>query len=45
MRVLDQIKTERGLPKVIRSDNGPEFAGHAMQNWATKNKVEIPIHF
>jgi len=26
-RVLDQVKAERGLPKVIRTDNGPEFAG------------------
>lgn len=26
-RPLDQVKAERGLPKVIRTDNGPEFAG------------------
>jgi len=25
-RVLDQVSAERGLPKVIRTDNGPEFA-------------------
>ena len=30
-RVLDQVKAERGLPKVIRTDNGPEFAGRTMQ--------------
>jgi len=40
-RVLDQVKAERGLPKVIRTDNGPEFAGRTMQNWAAKNKVEL----
>jgi putative transposase len=40
-RVLDQVKAERGLPKVIRTDNGPEFAGRTMQTWAAKNKVEL----
>ena len=40
-RVLDQIKAERGLPKAIRTDNGPEFAGRTMQNWAAKNGVEL----
>ncbi len=39
-RVLDQIKTQRGLPKVIRTDNGPEFAGRTMQDWAARNQVE-----
>ena len=40
-RVLDQVKAERGLPKVIRTDNGPEFAGRTMQTWAAKNGVEL----
>jgi putative transposase len=40
-RVLDQVKTERGLPKVIRTDNGPEFAGRTMQDWAARNGVEL----
>ena len=26
-RVLDQVKAERGLPDVVRTDNRPEFAG------------------
>ena len=30
-RLLDQAKAERGLPKVIRTDNGPEFAGRIMR--------------
>ncbi|SMO83972.1 hypothetical protein SAMN06265350_1161, partial [Solitalea koreensis] len=25
IRVLDQLKESRGLPKSIRMDNGPEF--------------------
>jgi hypothetical protein len=39
--VLDQVKAERGLPQVIRTDNGPEFAGRTMQTWAAKNGVEL----
>lgn len=40
-RLLDQVKIERGLPKVIRTDNGPEFAGRTMQTWAANNGVEL----
>jgi putative transposase len=40
-RVLDQSKAERGLPKVIRTDNGPEFAGRTMQTWAANNGIEL----
>lgn len=40
-RVLDQIKAGRGLPKTIRTDNGPEFAGRTMQAWAARNGVEL----
>jgi len=40
-RVLDQVKAERGLPRVIRTDNGPEFAGRTLQDWAARNQVEL----
>ncbi|MDO9095837.1 MAG: IS3 family transposase [Rubrivivax sp.] len=40
-RVLDQARQQRGLPKVIRTDNGPEFAGRTMQAWAARNGVEL----
>lgn len=40
-RVLDQVAAQRGLPKVIRTDNGPEFAGRTMQAWAASNGVEL----
>ena len=36
-RTLDAIKAERGLPKTIRTDNGPEFAGRTLQDWAARN--------
>jgi transposase InsO family protein len=40
-RVLDQVAAERGLPNVIRTDNGPEFAGRTMQDWAARRGVEL----
>jgi putative transposase len=40
-RILDHVNAERGLRKVIRTDNGPEFAGRAMQQWAARNGVEL----
>ena len=40
-RVLDQVSAERGLPQVIRTDNGPEFAGRVMQTWAARSGVEL----
>ena len=40
-RILDQLKAGRGLPKVIRSDNGREFCGRAMAIWAHENGVAL----
>jgi putative transposase len=40
-RVLDLVKVERRLPRVIRTDNGSEFAGRTMQTWAARNGVEL----
>ena len=33
IRVLEQLTAERGYPKVIRSDNGPEFIAQALADW------------
>ena len=27
VRVFEQLRTDRGLPQVLRTDNGPEFLG------------------
>jgi putative transposase len=40
-RLLERVKLERGLPKVIRSDNGKEFCGRAMAIWAHENQVAL----
>ena len=31
----------RGKPKSVRVDNGPEFAGRLLDQWAFLNKVEL----
>ena len=34
VRVLEELKRKRGLPRQIRSDNGPEFVSRAVDQWA-----------
>src|SRR5438270_921979 len=34
VRVLEELKRSRGLPRQIRSDNGPEFVSRAVDQWA-----------
>lgn len=41
IRVLEQIKSVRGLPKMIRVDNGPEFISQKLDFWCKDNKVEL----
>lgn len=33
VRVFEQLKAERGLPDVLRTDNAPEFLGEAFVEW------------
>ncbi len=42
-RILDQLRTTRGLPKVIRTDNGKEFCGRAMVVWAHARGVTLRL--
>jgi putative transposase len=42
-RVLDRLALSRGLPKVIRTDNGQEFCGKAMVMWAHKHGVQLRL--
>lgn len=41
VRVLERLADERGLPKVIVVDNGPEFVCKALDQWAHTNGVTI----
>ena len=39
--VLDRAVALYGLPKSIRLDNGPEFAGKALDAWAYRRGVKL----
>ena len=41
IHALERVATERGLPKSIVCDNGPEFAGKAMDRWAYEHGVVL----
>jgi putative transposase len=41
VRVLNRIKLERGVPKVLFCDNGSEFTVQMMDLWAYRNGVKI----
>jgi putative transposase len=38
---LDRLVRQRGRPKTLKVDNGPEFAGRLLDQWAHLNGVEI----
>jgi transposase InsO family protein len=42
-RVLDQLAATRGLPQVLRTDNGPEFCGRAMLTWAHERGLTLRL--
>jgi putative transposase len=39
--VLERLAEIRGLPEVITLDNGPEFAGKALDEWAYNRGVKL----
>ena len=39
--VLERLAETRGLPEVITVDNGPEFAGKALDEWAYRRGVKL----
>jgi putative transposase len=41
VRVLDRLVAERGKPKRIVFDNGPEFTSKVLDQWAYDNGVEL----
>ena len=42
-RVLDRLAVERGLPRVLRTDNALEFCGRAMLTWAHDRGVVLRL--
>lgn len=42
-RILDGLAVSRGLPRVIRTDNGKEFCGRAMLTWAHTRQVRLTL--
>jgi putative transposase len=41
IRVLEALKEFRGLPQMIRVDNGPEFISHKLDLWCKENKINL----
>jgi len=41
VRVLEQTKQERPLPKQLRVDNGPELISHKLVTWCEENGVHL----
>ena len=41
IRVMEALKETRGLPQMIRSDNGPEFISHELDSWCKENKITL----
>jgi len=41
VRVLERLRQQRGLPAEIISDNGPEFTGTTLDQWAYEHGVKL----
>ena len=41
VRALDQVIEWRGKPLAIRSDNGPEYIGSTLANWAQQHGIRL----
>lgn len=40
VRILDRLKSQRGVPRAIRVDNGPEMTARAFAEWCRENQVK-----
>lgn len=40
-RVMERLSWDRGLPDAITVDNGPEFAGKVLDEWAYRRQVKL----
>ena len=39
--VLERLAAIRGLPEVITTDNGPEFTGRHLDEWASRKNIKL----
>ena len=44
IEVLGALIRIRGAPKVLRSDNGPEFVSSALLKWAADNALDMALN-
>ena len=42
-RMLERLSHTRGLPQIIRTDNGKEFCGKAMLGWAHEHHITLRL--
>jgi putative transposase len=42
-RILDQAARFRGYPRAIRTDQGPDFTGRALDQWAYQHGVQLKL--
>ncbi len=43
IEVLARLASERGAPRYLRSNNGPEFVSKALLRWATNESLGIAL--
>jgi len=41
IRVLENLKESRGLPEMIRVDNGPEFISRKLDRWCNEHNLTL----
>src|SRR5690606_15123829 len=39
VRVLERLRDQHGVPSVLQTDNGSEFTGYKVDQWAYRNNV------
>lgn len=43
IEVLSQLISTHGAPKILRSDNGPEFVSRALLRWAANENLDMAL--
>lgn len=43
IEVLSRLMTQHGVPRILRSDNGPEFVSTALLRWAARERLDLAL--